>query len=94
MLGTGAQFSLVSAPVLFHLEHDVALYEEIEKGSRSIHNIDYTKVHQAVLNGPGLERTKILQRKHSLVALKVLDELPSTDARTALQNIIIAMQEL
>ncbi|XP_035914177.1 decaprenyl-diphosphate synthase subunit 2-like [Anopheles stephensi] len=93
-LPMGAQFSLVSAPVLFHLEHDTDLYEEIEKGRRSVDNIDYTKVHQAVLDGPGLEKTKILQRKHSLAAMKVLNELPATDARRALQNIILAMQEL
>ncbi|XP_050093842.1 all trans-polyprenyl-diphosphate synthase PDSS2-like [Anopheles aquasalis] len=93
-LPPGAQLSLISAPVLFHLEHDPSLYDEIEKGRRSVENIDYTKVHEAVLKGPGLEKTKILQRKHSLAAMQVLTELPATDARTALQNIILAMQEL
>lgn len=91
---SGAQLSLISAPVLFHLEHDNTLYDEIEKGRRSVDKIDYAKVHEAVLKGPGLEKTKILQRKHSLAAMQVLTELPATDARTALQNIILAMQEL
>ncbi|XP_052872955.1 all trans-polyprenyl-diphosphate synthase PDSS2-like [Anopheles cruzii] len=93
-LPLGAQFSLVSAPVLFHLEHDSALYEEIEKGRRSVDSIDYSVVYQEVVQGPGLEKTKILQRKHSIAAMKVLNELPASDARTALQNIIVAMQEL
>lgn len=91
---TGAQFSLVSAPVLFHLEYDPELYEEIKKGVKSVDNIDYDKVHAEILKGPGLEKTRNLARKHSLAAMKVLNELPPSDARTALQNIILAMQDL
>ncbi|XP_059613498.1 all trans-polyprenyl-diphosphate synthase PDSS2 [Phlebotomus argentipes] len=93
-LPLGTTFSLVSAPVLFHLELDPSLYEEILKGRENVEAIDYAKVHAAVIKGPGLDRTRDLQRKHSLAALKVLDELPSSDARTALQNIILAMQDL
>ncbi|GAB0086820.1 decaprenyl-diphosphate synthase subunit 2 [Sergentomyia squamirostris] len=93
-LPMGTTFSLVSAPVLFHLEHDPSVYEEIIKGRENVEIIDYAKVHAAVIKGPGLEKTRDLQRKHSLAALKVLDELPSSDARTALQNIILAMQDL
>jgi decaprenyl-diphosphate synthase subunit 2 len=85
-------FSLVSAPVLFHLEHDHSLYEEIKKGRLSADKINYKIVHQAVLNGPGIERTKELQRKHGQAAMDVLNEFPAGNARTALQNIILAMQ--
>lgn len=84
----------MSAPVLFHLDYDPSLYEEILKGRENVEVIDYAKVHAAVIKGPGLDKTRDLQRKHSLAALKVLDELPSSDARTALQNIILAMQDL
>lgn len=91
---SGAQFSLVSAPVLFHLEYDPSIYAEIEKGCASVDDIDYEKLHRAIGNGPGLEKTKNLMRKHSHAAMEVLDRLPPTDARTALQNIILAMQEL
>ncbi|XP_037933320.1 all trans-polyprenyl-diphosphate synthase PDSS2 [Teleopsis dalmanni] len=87
-------FSLVSAPVLFHLEYDPTLYEEIEKGKISVENIDYVKVHQKVLSGPGLEKTKELQRKHTTAAMRVLESFPPSDARTALENIILAMQDL
>lgn len=91
----GATFNLVSAPVLFHLADHPELYEaELQKGRESISNIDFEKIHAEILNGPGVEKTRELQRKHILLALKVLDELPPTDARTALQNIILAMQEL
>ncbi|XP_055535652.1 all trans-polyprenyl-diphosphate synthase PDSS2 [Wyeomyia smithii] len=93
-LPAGTRFSLVSAPVLFHLEHDPSLYEEIKKGRESVDNIDYAKIHAEVIKGPGLEKTRNLQKKHSLAAMAVLNELPPTDARTALQNIILAMQDL
>lgn len=85
---------MVSAPVLFHLEFDPSIYAEIEKGRTSVDEIDYGKLHRAIGTGPGLERTKNLMRKHSHAAMAVLDRLQPSDARNALQNIIIAMQEL
>ncbi|KAL1395224.1 hypothetical protein pipiens_002898 [Culex pipiens pipiens] len=93
-LPQGSQFSLVSAPVLFHLEYDPSIYSEIEKGRNSIEEIDYSSLHKAIGTGPGLERTKNLMKKHSHAAMAVLDRLEPSDARTALQNIILAMQEL
>uniref|UniRef100_A0A1A9X0N0 Decaprenyl-diphosphate synthase subunit 2 n=1 Tax=Glossina brevipalpis TaxID=37001 RepID=A0A1A9X0N0_9MUSC len=87
-------FSLVSAPVLFHLEYDPSIYDEIEKGKISVENVDYMKIHKAVLQGPALEKTKELQRKHTTAAMQVLENFPPTDARTALENIILAMQDL
>uniref|UniRef100_A0A182QCJ3 Decaprenyl-diphosphate synthase subunit 2 n=1 Tax=Anopheles farauti TaxID=69004 RepID=A0A182QCJ3_9DIPT len=93
-LPSGGRFSLVSAPVLFHLDHDPTLYDEIQKGLVSVDNIDFAKVHARVLHGPGPERTRALQKKHSLAAMAVLNELPPSDARTALQNIILAMQDI
>ncbi|SPP76901.1 decaprenyl-diphosphate synthase subunit 2 [Drosophila guanche] len=87
-------FSLVSAPVLFHLEHDPSLYVQLEKGKQSVDNIDYDAIHKAVLAGPALAKTKELQRKHTAAALAVLQHFPATDARQALENIILAMQDL
>lgn len=46
-----------------------------------------------MLEGPGLELTKNAQKEHSQAALKVLNELPASEARTALANIIAAVQE-
>lgn len=93
-LPIGSTFSLVSAPVLFHLDHDPQLYTEIENGYVSIENVDYNRLHQEIIKGPGIELTKKLQRKHSLAAMNVLNKFPPSDARTALQNIILAMQDL
>lgn len=87
-------FSLISAPVMFQLEHDPSLYSEIEKGLDNVLDVDYKLIHDAVLSGPGLEKTKQLQKEMLQTALDVLQQLPQSDARTALTNIIFAMQEL
>jgi decaprenyl-diphosphate synthase subunit 2 len=90
----GGSFSLVSAPVIYQLEYNPLLYSEIAKGLSSVDNIDYAKIFYEVINGPGIEKTRNLHTKHSIAAMNVLNELPSSDARTALQNIILAMQDL
>lgn len=89
-----ATFSLVSAPVLFHLEHDPSLYEEIKKGVDHVENIDFQKVFREVSNGPGIEKTQSLQRLHSLAAMKLLNRFPESEARSALHNILLAMQDI
>lgn len=88
-----AKLSLISAPVLFHLEFDPSLYEEIKKGAESVNNINYRRLHEAIVEGPGIERTKELQSKHTLHAMTELYKFPQSDARTALENIIMAMQD-
>ncbi|CAO1417801.1 unnamed protein product [Diamesa hyperborea] len=91
---TTDKISLISAPVLFHLNHDHTLYKEIKKGIKSIDNIDHSKIFEEVRNGPGLERTQALQGKHILKSMTELYKFPSSDARTALENVILAMQEI
>lgn len=92
-LPNDTKLSLISAPVLFHLEFDPLVYEEIRKGSESVNNINYQKLHEAILDGPGIEKTKELQSKHTLHAMTELYKFPPSDARTALENIIMAMQD-
>uniref|UniRef100_A0A146L6A0 Decaprenyl-diphosphate synthase subunit 2 n=1 Tax=Lygus hesperus TaxID=30085 RepID=A0A146L6A0_LYGHE len=87
-------FNLTSAPVMFHLERDPSLYGEINKGADNIYDVDYAKVHSAVVDGPGIELTKELQREHSQNALEALESFQAGDARTALANIILAMGQL
>lgn len=93
VLPADTTFSLVSAPVLYHLEYDAKLYDEIKKGYVSSDDIDYGKIHNEILNGPGIEKTKLLQRKHTTEALKILQNFPICESRTALQNIILALQD-
>lgn len=92
-LPLGNKLSLVSAPVLFHLEFDSSLYDEIEKGLETVDDVNFYKIHKIVSRGPGLERTKELQSKHTLLAMTELYKFPKSDARSALENIILAMQE-
>lgn len=93
-LPPGTSFSLISAPVLFHLEHDPSIYEEIKKGYVSVENVDFVKLHSEILKGPAIDKTLSLQRKHSMAAMKVLNKFQPSDARTALQNLLLAMQDL
>uniref|UniRef100_A0A336K210 CSON013505 protein n=1 Tax=Culicoides sonorensis TaxID=179676 RepID=A0A336K210_CULSO len=92
-LPPGTQFSLVSAPVLFHLEYDPNLYEAIKKGAKNVDDVDYEYIHGEILKGPSIERTRNLAKKHCEAAMNVLNEFSPSDARTALQNIILAMQD-
>jgi decaprenyl-diphosphate synthase subunit 2 len=92
-LPLGHKLSLVSAPILFHLEHDASLYDEVKKGFESVDDINFYQIHKTVSRGPGLERTKELQSKHTLLAMTELYKFPKSDARSALENIILAMQE-
>lgn len=93
-LPQGDTFNLIGAPVLFHLSYDPTAYEEIEKGKHSIENIDFVKLHSLIRLGPGLKLTKDLQLKHTRKALNVLEYFPPSEARTALENILVAMQDL
>ncbi|XP_076661853.1 decaprenyl diphosphate synthase subunit 2 [Halictus rubicundus] len=86
-------FSLCSAPVMFHIEHDPSILAEIDKGLESVNDVDYEKVYKIVLMGPGVELTKQLQKRHSQRAMEVLSVFEKSDARTALYNIIAAMEE-
>ncbi|CRK95973.1 CLUMA_CG009414, isoform A [Clunio marinus] len=92
-LPLGHKLSLVSAPILFHLEYDSSLYTEIKKGIETVDDVNFYKIHKEVAKGPGLERTKELQSKHTLLAMTELYKFPKSDARSALENIILAMQE-
>ncbi|CAG9560726.1 unnamed protein product [Danaus chrysippus] len=86
-----AYFSLVGAPLAFTLEERPELYRYIEAGKRSVHDVDYHALYQAVLEGSGIEQTKHLQNEHVTRAREVLEAFPNCDARTALTNIIVAM---
>ena len=46
-----------------------------------------------VMSGPGVELTKQLQKEHSRRAMEVLSVFQESEARTALSNIIAAMED-
>lgn len=41
----GVGFSLVAAPVLFHLEYDSSLYKLIQVGAENVNDVDYAEVY-------------------------------------------------
>lgn len=91
-LPASGRFSLVSAPLLFHLEHDPEFYEEIRKGSESIDKIDFAKIHKIVRNGPGIEKTQNLLAKNNLIAFTLLHKFPKSDSQQAIENLILALE--
>jgi decaprenyl-diphosphate synthase subunit 2 len=92
-LPASGKFSLVSAPVLFHLEHQPDLYEEIKKGAESIENINYKKIFKIVRNGPGIEMTRELLNKNNLIAFTLLHKFPKSDSQRAIENLILALEQ-
>lgn len=85
-------FSLISAPILFHLEYDPSLYAEIARGKESTENVDFRKIRAIVANGPGIDKTQILQQKHLKSAMRAISAFPQSEARNALENITNAVE--
>ncbi|XP_014467549.1 PREDICTED: decaprenyl-diphosphate synthase subunit 2 [Dinoponera quadriceps] len=83
--------NLCAAPIMFHVEHDPSILVELEKGLKSVENVDYLKVLEIVTAGPGIELTKELVKEHSRRAMEVLNVFKENDARKALSNIISAI---
>lgn len=92
-LFSDAKFSLVSAPVLYHLDYDSKLYHEIEKGRRNVNNVDYRKIQKIISQGPGVEQTEQLRLKHTNAALNALGHFPSGDARNMLECILMCTKD-
>ncbi|XP_050309702.1 all trans-polyprenyl-diphosphate synthase PDSS2-like [Anthonomus grandis grandis] len=84
-------FSLVSAPVMFHLQHDPSFYEEILKGSKNVMDCDFIKIQKVVRNGPGIQMTEDMKQEFVEKCIDVLDNFRNTDAKVALTNILRIM---
>ncbi|KAG5677320.1 hypothetical protein PVAND_007089 [Polypedilum vanderplanki] len=91
-LPANGKFSLVSAPVLYHIEEDPSLYDEIKKGLDTIENIDFAKIHKIVRNGPGMDKTKELLNKNNLIAFTLLHKFPKSDSQRAIENLILSLE--
>ncbi|XP_048520664.1 all trans-polyprenyl-diphosphate synthase PDSS2-like [Dendroctonus ponderosae] len=86
--GCKKPFDLISAPILFHLQHDPDFYAEILKGSEDVRNCDYDRIRELVQSGPGLEMTRQLKQNFVKNCFDILDEFRATDAKRALVNIL------
>lgn len=85
-------FSLLAAPLLFQLEHNPNLYSEIERGRRSIDDINYETLHDAVIVGSGVAKTRQLVNKHLQTSGEILDVFKPCEAKDALRHLMQAMQ--
>lgn len=86
--GKSGPFSLISAPLMFHLQHDREFYKEIEKGFEDVHNCDFEKIREVVRQGPGLRMTEEMKNEFTDKCFVVLDGFQASEAKTALQNLV------
>ncbi|KAM3961625.1 decaprenyl diphosphate synthase subunit 2 [Aphomia sociella] len=86
-----SSFSLVGAPLAFTLEARPELYTYIEAGRKSVHDIDYHALYEAVMAGDGIAQTAALQREQARRARAALASFKRGDARSALANILSAL---
>ncbi|XP_011883747.1 PREDICTED: decaprenyl-diphosphate synthase subunit 2-like [Vollenhovia emeryi] len=86
--------NLCAAPIMFHVEHDPSILIELDKGLKSVENVDYLKVLEIVTAGPGIGLTKELVKEHSQKAMEILNVFKESDARKALSNIIVAIGDV
>lgn len=84
----GNLFNLVCAPILFHMEYDNSLYDEINKESKA----DFKRIHEIVLTGPGVVKTKELYQKHISIVENILGKLPASDSKIILEKIISSIR--
>ncbi|XP_066262049.1 all trans-polyprenyl-diphosphate synthase PDSS2-like [Euwallacea similis] len=81
-------FSLISAPLMFHLQHDPDFYSEILKGAEDIYECDFDMIHQTVRHGPGIAKTVQLKEEYVSKSFQALQGFKDSDARKALENIV------
>lgn len=86
----GHLLSLISAPVMFHLQFDPSVYELVKSIADGQEHGN--KLFEVVRDGPGIEATEKLYFEHVDSSLDELDKLPITDARTSLEVILHKMK--
>ncbi|XP_074039563.1 all trans-polyprenyl-diphosphate synthase PDSS2-like isoform X1 [Leptinotarsa decemlineata] len=86
-LRTTEPFSLICAPLMFHLQDNQEYYPKFLKMVEE-NDIDYRELRNVIRTGHGLEKTNKMLKELSETALKVLEEFPDNSSRDALVNII------
>lgn len=87
-LSINIEESIITAPVMFHLQDDPDFYSEILKGSNDVRHCDYDRIVKIVGEGPGIKKTQDLKQEFVVKCLEVLDGFKDTKAKHALQNIV------
>lgn len=90
MLDNCDHFSLISAPVMLHFKYDPSLYEKILKHKNDVSQVNYKELKKIIRKGPALDNAKQLQNDYLLKTMELLKQLPPSDSRTALENLVIS----
>ncbi|PWA16494.1 hypothetical protein CCH79_00004716 [Gambusia affinis] len=93
LLGEVTSFSLSAAPVVFHRQivGKEKWHQQLEEAKTLRNQLDYTKLLAAVKSEKGVSSAVDLCRYHSNRALEAIQAFPSSEARSALENIASAV---
>uniref|UniRef100_H3CU34 Prenyl (decaprenyl) diphosphate synthase, subunit 2 n=1 Tax=Tetraodon nigroviridis TaxID=99883 RepID=H3CU34_TETNG len=91
--GEPALFSLFSAPVVFHRQiiGEDQWHQQLQQAKTRRNHLDYSKLLAAVKSEKGVSSSVDLCRYHSNKALEAIQAFPSSEARSALENIASAV---
>lgn len=92
--GRTGQFSLVSAPIMMHLEDDPSLYDLIEIGIENMNDVDFHLIRKVIKSGRGIEKTQQLKEFHCNEVLNAINEFQLSEARCALENLVSAVRDM
>ncbi|XP_022918780.1 all trans-polyprenyl-diphosphate synthase PDSS2-like [Onthophagus taurus] len=86
------KISLVSAPILFHLQYDPKFYNEIEEMVYEENELNYGYICTKIKKSSALEDTRQLQKEFSQKALKALERFSENKSKEALREIILSLE--
>lgn len=92
--GKTGPFSLVTAPIMMHLEDDPSLYEKIEIGIQNVDAVNFDLIRKIIKCGKGIEKTQQLKEIHCDRVLNAMNEFQPSDARTALEIVVRAVRDM
>lgn len=82
------EVNLLSAPLLFHLNHEPSLYDVIVLEADSLDGIDHSRLHKKIVNGPGLELTDKLVKKLKLKTETQLRKFIDCDEKSEIEEML------
>lgn len=82
------EVNLLSAPLLFHLNHEPLLYKTIVQQANSYDGIDHVTLFHKIVNGPGIDATEKLINKLKRETEKQLNSFSSSEAKSDFESIL------
>lgn len=82
------EVNLLSAPTLFHLSHEPSLYDVIVLEADSLDGIDHSRLHNKIINGPGMELTDKLVQKLKVKTETHLKNFIDCDEKSEIEKML------